>query len=909
MYLRKSLPIVLALIVLLVALIFVSFFDATSAARLDYVADDTPDSSLMFIENVGQFEDGARYQVRGAGSTLWLAQDALWITQLEEGTEPSAVPTHGVNLRLTFPGANPAPRMEAFNPLPTTISYFVGNNSEHWHADVPVWGGVRYVDLYPGIDLELGSEAVQFSPRLVVRSPEALEQVRLKVEGAEGVALRDGAIQVSSIVGDVAFPLLKLVSPNGSALPTPTTPILNGDEILMPFIAHSLQEERALGLGGGLVFSTYLGAQAHDEVWGMDIDGNGDSYVTGYTNSTAFPTTPGTFDPTANGASDIFVSKFSSDGSTLLYSTYLGGGDEDEGWSIKLDGANNTYLAGFTSSTDFPTTAGAFDTTYNGAQDAFVTKLNASGTALVYSTFLGGTALDEGRRLLLDSVGKVYVSGWTASVTYPITEGVVDPTFNGGRDGFITVLNETGSTLHFSTFIGGRDWDWVTDITVDAVGDVYVIGYTESSNFPSTFCAYDTAINGQTDFFATKLNAEGSKILYSTYLGGGEMEGWGTVLVDEGGNASIMGLTYSSDFPTTPSAYDTTFNGYSDVFIATLNPTGTELDYSTFLGASGVEYPAEMIIDAEGNYYIVGATNSHDFPVTSGGYDLTFNGNYDVFVAKLDLNRNHLLYGSFLGKYLEDLPRASTLDPTGTTILIAGGTNSVDFPTTPGAYDMTHNGVWDGFLINFETTDTPPPPMPTPTPAVTPTLVPDAPEINLLCDTIGASHITFPQITTETLTIENQGALTLTWAITEEASISIPVVEDMKAQTPLAPPNNHMGQSGPSCDTPGDIPWLTLGTASGTTEGGNATPVTLTFDSTSLSNGTYTGRLCVASNDPDEPIVPVLVMLNVGPDSLPTSVDLNHFGISVPTLNRVNGTVAALLLAVSLGLLRVKRNG
>lgn len=714
---HPSLPILFALILFT----FVASLTSTVVPTPVHAASDTTSASLLFVENVGQFDAHARYQVRGVGGTLWLAQDALWLTVLEPTTEPSAFPTQGVNLRLSFPGATPNPRLEPFDPLPTTISYFTGNDPAKWRADVPVWGGVRYVDLYPGIDLELSGASGQFQPRLVVRAPEALNQVRLKVEGAEGITLHDGAIQMSSAVGDVVFPLLEVVGADGVELSASAVPIVSGEEVLMPFGNHQPQGQGSLG--GGLIFSTFLGSVEYDRGWAVAVDSVGDAYMTGDTASTTFPTTPGTFDPNANGMYDTFVSKFSTDGSTLLYSTYLGGGNHDISWSIAVDGGNNAYLTGFTSSTNFPTTAGAVDTSYNGGQDAFVTKLNASGTALVYSTFLGGTALDEGGELTLDGAGRAYVTGTTESPSYPTTAGVVDPTYNGGGDMFITVLNTTGSTLDFSTYIGGGDVDSGWGIAVDGTGGVYVTGYTESSNFPATSGAYDTSFNGSGDLFVTKVNAVGSSLVYSTYLGDGNVEDGSAIVVDDEGSAYVTGYTFSTNFPTTSGAYDTTHNGDTDVFVSKINPTGTSLTYSTFLGGQNGEDADDMTIDGNGNVYLVGYTLSNNFPTSPGAYDPTYNAATDVFVAKLAPSGNTLLYGSFLGGNEDDYAYANALDATG-VLVFTGLTFSSNFPTTIGAYDTTFNGLHDGFLTKFETSDTVPTPTPTGTLSATPTRTP-----------------------------------------------------------------------------------------------------------------------------------------------------------------------------------------
>ncbi|MFE0565520.1 SBBP repeat-containing protein, partial [Priestia megaterium] len=241
----------------------------------------------------------------------------------------------------------------------------------------------------------------------------------------------------------------------------------------------------------------------------------------------------------------------------------------DSGVSIAVDVGCHAYVTGFTNSSDFPVTPGAFDTTFNGDNDAFVTKLNPKGSNLIYSTYLGGTAFDEGRGIAIDSKGNAYITGQTSSLDFPVTPCAFDTTYNGGEiDAFVTKLNPKGSNLIYSTYLGGSGNDQGVSIAVDANGcHAYITGVTNSTNFPTTPCAFDTTLNGSNDAFVTKLNSKGSNLIYSTYLGGtGSDLGIG-IAIDAKGNAYITGQTSSLDFPVTPGAFDTTFNGVADAFV------------------------------------------------------------------------------------------------------------------------------------------------------------------------------------------------------------------------------------------------------------------------------------------------------------------------------------------------------
>jgi Beta-propeller repeat len=315
----------------------------------------------------------------------------------------------------------------------------------------------------------------------------------------------------------------------------------------------------------------------------------------------------------------------------LAYSTYLGGSSIDTGVGIAVDSAAAAYVTGETASTDFPTTAGASDTSYNGGEDAFVTKLNPAGSSLAYSTYLGGSSDEFVRGIAVDSAGAAYVTGETASTDFPTTAGAFDTSFNG-FDAFVTKLNPAGSSLTYSTYLGGSS----VGIAVDSARAAYVTGFT-GPGFPTTAGAFDTTYNGSGDAFVTKLNPAGSNLTYSTYLGGSDVDGdQGLgIAVDSAGAAYVTGPTDSSDFPTTAGAFDTSANGAHDAFVTKLNPAGSNLAYSTYLGGFSFEVANGLAVDSAAAAYVTGGTFSTDFPTTAGTLD--YNGNGDAFVTKLAL--------------------------------------------------------------------------------------------------------------------------------------------------------------------------------------------------------------------------------------------------------------------------------
>jgi hypothetical protein len=299
-------------------------------------------------------------------------------------------------------------------------------------------------------------------------------------------------------------------------------------------------------------------------------------------------------------------------------------------------------VAGTTSSSGFPTTPGAFDTSYNGGSafnETFVTKLDASGSALVYSTFLGGSGDDQARTIAVDGSGAAYVAGDTNSGDYPTTPGAFATSIDGLEDAFVTKLDASGSALVYSTFLGGSYIDTAYGIAVDGAEAAYVVGNTYSSDFPTTPGAFDTTINSNNwDAFVTKLDASGSALVYSTYLGGTDVENTYAVAVDSAGAAYVAGLTLSSNFPTTPDAFDSTYNGgFYDAFVTKLDASGGTLVYSTFLGAHNGDVVNAIAVNSAGAAYLAGSTGSSDFPTTPGAFDTTFNAGYEAFVTKLQI--------------------------------------------------------------------------------------------------------------------------------------------------------------------------------------------------------------------------------------------------------------------------------
>ncbi|HTR38268.1 MAG TPA: SBBP repeat-containing protein [Bryobacteraceae bacterium] len=393
---------------------------------------------------------------------------------------------------------------------------------------------------------------------------------------------------------------------------------------------------------------------------------------------------------------------------TLVYSTYLGESDSGEG--IAVDSSGNAYVTGGTGSSNFPTTSGAFQTTSAVGPDVFVTKLNATGSALVYSTYFGGSGSDGGVGIAVDTSGNAYVTGYTygsgKNNDFPVTPGAFQTTYGGGFvNSFVTKLNATGSALVYSTYLGGNDFDWANTIVVDGAGDAFVTGYSESPDFPTTPGAFQTAHDNGTDAFVTKLNASGSALVYSTLLGGNlgnvYSTGWG-IAVDASGNAYVTDHISETNFPTTPGSYQAC--GREDAFVSKLNASGSALLYSTCLGGStpGNNWGLAVAVDASLNTYVIGVANA-DFPSTPGAFQTAAHGRNNAFVTKLNATGTAVLYSTYLGGSggelgAEIVPGTRIAVDASGNAYVTGVTYSPDFPTTPDAFQAALGGVSNAFV-------------------------------------------------------------------------------------------------------------------------------------------------------------------------------------------------------------------
>jgi hypothetical protein len=677
---------------------------------------------LTFVENRGQLDNRVRYCAQRGNFAAHFTPGQIVYSLGKDQSSSSAV------LSLEFLQANPRVSLEAEERAPGVVSYFRGNDPTRWQSALPRYSRLVYRDLWAGVDLRLHDHAKSLKYEFRVRPGAPVSNIRLAYTGASGVSLDPrGALRIDTPAGVLRdAPPVSWQEIDGARVPVESRYVLNADGEYGFAIGAGYRKDRELIIDPGLDYSTFLGGAGDDSGARIAVDSAGNAYIVGTTQSPDFPTTAGAFRRTGavSGFSDVFVTKLNSTGTALIYSTFIGGGNFDWGRAIAIDAAGNAYIAGQTKSSDFPTTSGAFDRTFNVLNcprcgvdnyDAFVAKLNPNGSALVYSTYLGGANdIDDALGIAVDSAGSAYVTGETGSSDFPVTPGAFRTVRNGAYDAYVTKLNPAGSALVYSTFIGGSAVDFGVRIAVDAAHNAYVLGNTSSVDFPATPGAFDTSQNGSFDLFVLKLNATGNALIYSTFLGGSNMELAGGLALDSAGNVYVTGSTISLDFPTTPGALKTVSDG-NDGFVTKLNPTGSALVYSTFIGGSGSDGVSGIALDSSGNAFLTGSTSSQDFPTTVGAIDSTYNGGaVDAYVAELSPDGSALLYGTYLGGADSDNANDVALGPGG-SVYVTGQTMSTDFPTTAGAFDRIRNGdpqvsSQDAFVARLTPASGPPAP-------------------------------------------------------------------------------------------------------------------------------------------------------------------------------------------------------
>ena len=680
---------------------------------------------LQFEANRGQTDKDVHFLSRGPGYSLYLtAGEAVLVL-----SKP-AVDAKRVALRMSLVGAARAYAVSGIDELPGKANYFIGKDPAKWRRNVPTYARVRYREVYPGIDLIYYGNQRQLEYDFVLAPGADPKKIVLGFKGADKLEIdAQGELVLHAPGEDIRQHKPVIYQEIDGVRRDIAGGYVRKGANRVGFKVAAYDTTRPLVIDPVVLsYSTYLGGINGDSGSGIAVDANGNAYITGGTASSDFPTTAGAFQPTATG-SHAFVTKLNSIGAAV-YSTYLGGSGSEGGSAIAVDAGGNAYVTGATGSSDFPTTAGAFQATIGGSRNAFVTKLDPTGSALVYSTYLGGSGdINTGSGIAVDADGNAYLTGWTNSINFPTTQQAFQPAFSGGYDVFVTKLDPAGSALVYSTYVGGTRFDEANGIAVDAGGNAYVTGLTDSTDLPTTPGVFQPTLSGSSeDAFVTKLDPTGSALVYSTYLGGAFIDSGSGIAVDANGNAYVAGWTNSHNFPTTPGAFQPIkLSVGADAFVTKLNPAGTGLVYSTYLGGDGTDTGEGIAVDADGNAYVTGTTGSTNFPTTFGAVQPTFRGGFgDAFVTKLDPGGSAVVYSTYLGGSGREEGSGIALD-VHRNAYVTGATRSADFPTTPGSVQPVYGGlasprapdgsffIPDAFVAKIVEVVPPPPPAPTST--------------------------------------------------------------------------------------------------------------------------------------------------------------------------------------------------
>jgi hypothetical protein len=613
----------------------------------------------------------------------------------------------GILIRARFIGANPRAEVIGERQISSNRNYFLGADPARWRTHVPSYSEITHKNIYPDIDLRYFGYNQSLKYEFIVHPGADPSSIQIEYDGIESLAMtKNGEIRAQTKLGAIYEKApVAYQEVNGKRHKVECRYVMKGPNAFGFVIDEAYDPAYSLIIDPQLLFSTYLGGDAYDCINDIDrgkgtaVDLSGNVYITGQTSSSDFPVV-NPYDGSYNENYDVFIAKMSSDGSELLYSTYLGGSDYEEGNDIACNALGQAFIVGWTASTDFPT-ANAYDISYNGGSyDIFAARLSDAGALLIYSTYLGGAGSDGGFDVAIDESNNAYLTGETTSPNFPMANPY-DASLGGYVDAFVAKLSSAGNELIYSTYLGGNIYDMGSDlgfgIAVDGSGNAYVAGYTGSTDFPVAN-AYDGSYNGGGDIFVTKMSYTGGSLLYSTYFGGSGYECGRGIAVNNSAQLFITGETMSSNFPV-KNAYSAGNNGGYDIFATRFEAQCESLLYSTYIGGGGDDEANDIIIDNLDYACITGRTGSLDFPVFNP-YDRRYNGNGDAFVVKLISSGNHLLYSSYLGGNDNDFGYGIGLDGAGYAC-IAGCTFSSNFPVH-NAYDGDYNGQGDIFISKMD---------------------------------------------------------------------------------------------------------------------------------------------------------------------------------------------------------------
>jgi hypothetical protein len=622
-------------------------------------------------------------------------------------------------VRMSFVNGNTAPRPAGWKRVPGESNYFLNNDGTKATRHLAHYAGVAYENIYPGIDFTIhGNETGMIEYDFTVAPGSDPSVIAMHFSGVKQQQIgANGDLVLTTKLGQVRHRLPRVYQLDGDLTVSISARYVQDGRGNVRFAVGDYDKRKPLVIDPVITYAMHLGGlTGHDFARGVAMDAAGNAYVVGFTDSRDFPIAQAR-QSNLGGASDAFISKITP-GGTIAYSTYLGGSGVDQATAVAVDAAGNAYLTGSAGSGSFPTTPGAFQPTYSGGP-AFAAKISPDGATLLYSTFIGGSGNQLGWSIALGPNGTAYVAGYTNSKDFPTTPSAYRATrTTTDVEAFLVALSPDGSSLIYGTYFGGSNTDSAQGVAVDPAGDAVISGYTFSQDLPTTPGAFQQTFGGGGgDIFAAKFSPTGS-LVYATYAGGSDYDFGDCVATDASGNAYLGGYTHSTDYPVTPGSLKATHAaGDYDAVVTKLDPTGTNLIYSTLLGGnfstgptgqggpgSGTEEIFSIVIDQIGSAYLTGYTSSSDFPVTPDAVQLqkTSGTNpVDGFFLVLHPSGRSVVYGTYLGGIDDDTGYGVAITPDGGAVL-AGATSSPEFATeTPRPTGPPNAGAHDAFVLKI----------------------------------------------------------------------------------------------------------------------------------------------------------------------------------------------------------------
>lgn len=664
----------------------------------------------FFIENKGQWDRHIKYLARLGGLNTWVTDkeivfDFYKVERKDSAEKELEFPRHpdtnlmisGQVIRMNFPeipGIEEKRKFEGKNLLKPYYNYFIGNDSSKWASFVKLYEEVYIENVADGIDMRLYFEHGLIRYDFMINPGSDFQSLKFDIIGSDGIEIdSDGKLVIKTSLGDVNHAGIKGFQTDGIGENIVKCEFHKLSEKTIGFNVEKYNRNEKLIIDP-FVYCTYLGGSILDDAYGIDVDKTGNSFLTGNTGSSDYPLTSGAYMSTFYTGGTVFISVLNNDLSALIYSTFLGGSGGNIGTCIKLDKSGNIVVTGITSSSNFTVTPGVYQPVLRGNMDYFICKFNSSGSTLIFSTYLGGTGQDRTSSFLdIDNSNHIWITGTTESNNFPVTAGAFQTTLGGSSDGFISELDSSGRILLGSTYLGGTGNDYANGIALDKYNKIYVCGSSYSTNFPTTGGCYQNFLPYTNSGFISKFNTI-SSLNYSTYLGcNNGTSNIRDIKADQFGYAYVTGSSRGSNFPTTVNACQHNLNGTENVIAVKLNPAGSALVYSTFIGGASIDQAISISNDTFGNVFITGRAMSANFPVTPNAFQHNLTGTNCTFMTILNNTFSSLIFSTYWGgSGAGVIPRDNFLDNQ-YSVYYTGMTWSSDFPTTPNAYQKYKNGA------------------------------------------------------------------------------------------------------------------------------------------------------------------------------------------------------------------------